>query len=1219
MTDLHFAEPQWVHLLWAVFVFLLLLVWLERRGSGLLSRFLSGPLQERLVRNASSARRSLRIVFLALTGCFLVLALMRPQWGLQFVTTPRAGAEIMVCLDVSRSMLAEDTAPNRLERAKAELRDLLAYLDGDQVGLIAFAGRAAVISPMTPDFGFLHIVLEQAGPHSVSRGGTRLEEPIRKAIAGFGAAGDVSRSILLITDGEDHDSFPLEAAKDAAERGIRILAIGFGDETGSEIMFSDPKTGVRSLLRDSDGKPVSSRLDGDLLREIALQTEGAYIPAGTGVLDLESIYDRHIAGLTRGMLDGRGRSVRNDAFQWAVLLGLLCLAAAVASTSAAFKNISLLSSKEGKGDFSNKGIAPSAVWIGALLLAAAISGTQPADAEEPPPAKENPVGAAATDGEKTAPDARGDAKGDAKGESKTENEKTKKAEKTEKEEKIDPRESYNQGLARLKADEADAAEKLLEEARTNAGTDGETRFRATYNLGWVEIKRADAALEAEPQQALTALQRAADWFREAVSLRSGHTESRHNLETVLRRAMELADSLAKRDERDIDTRLQELIKTQREFLGGLRQGVDLGGSDEDPNSAQQSRRIFRGLSARQLEALSEGEALSEQAGQEVAALRAKTEEERTPEDAMRETQLDNLLHYVHRARERMGQTRTRLRRLQAERAYRRASAALTELKRARDQLLDPVKRLDALLADGIELARTTALKSALEDGLSGLGQHQEQQAPAWLTEKYLTETQSGLAERTSEFHQGLSAGLAQDPAAKGQGQAGGKEISPEQEQFIEQLREAEPMIGEADKEFADALAALEAGRIKDAPEPQARALTKLTEARERFLDLRGLIELLYQDENRIDTLLKASPERDSQEIGEYVPAAVEAQQKNIQRAGRVRDTIKREMLKILTEEEAEEEEKAAGGAQQQPPDKDAAATQAQRQRLEMADKLHLQVEQQMAQARQDLEAAEKLLEDTDIGVAISGHALNTAGNSVTEALAAVEELRRLFFSVVEHLKETARQQQELNDETEEVRGLAEAREAEETAKALGPLAPRQGSLADRAGTINDALNQQAEHQAKESEKKQGQNQKPSPQPPQQNAQEAADTAERMRQAAEHVATAQTLMLEANTKMKDEPPGLDDIRKQQDEAMEKLLEAVALLEPPQQQDQQQDQQQQQEQQQDNKQGEQEKEQEQPKQTDDLRQLLQGVRDREAQRREDQEKNRPGSYEPVEKDW
>jgi len=413
-----FAEPGWGMLLWVVAAFATLLFWLERRGDTALSRWVAAPLVSRLVDRPSSSRRLIRIGLLAATCLLLVVALMRPQFGLHFVRTPRVGSEIMIALDVSRSMLAEDAAPNRLERAKADLRDLLPYLEGDEVGLIAFAGRATVLSPLTPDFGFLRLALDSAGPSSVARGGTSLAEPIRKAVAGFGGEGGVSRSILLITDGEDHDSFVKEAAKQAAERGIKILAIGFGDEGGSRIPVTDPDTGARSFVLDSNGKPVISRLDGALLRELARITDGAYVPAGTGVLDLKSIYSRHIAPLTRGRLDSKGRSIRNEGFQWAVLAALLCLLAAVLA---------------GGG----RGTATALAVVLCLVAAPAYA----------------------------------------------------------KESSAQLRKQYNAALSKLQGGDLDAAEEAFRNTREQAGTDGELRYRATYNLAWVEVRRADAKVK----------------------------------------------------------------------------------------------------------------------------------------------------------------------------------------------------------------------------------------------------------------------------------------------------------------------------------------------------------------------------------------------------------------------------------------------------------------------------------------------------------------------------------------------------------------------------------------------------------------------------------------------------------------------------------------------------------------------------------------------------
>ena len=335
MSQLVFEAPHYIHGLWLVAAIAGALWWLDRRLRRDTLEWIAPQLRARLIRSTTPAQRALRIVLLALAAAAMVTALMRPQWGYSTIITPRSGAQIMIALDVSRSMLAEDTVPNRLDRAKAEIRDLLNSLDGDQVGLIAFAGRATVLAPLTPDFRFVDLSLKDAIPGVTGRGGTRLEDPIRKASAGFGNAGHVSRSLILITDGEDHDSFPKAAAEQARDLGVRILAIGFGDEGGAPITITEPNTGARTQLRDDNGVVVQSRLDGDLLRELASITDGAYIPAGTGALDLESIYEAHIAPLTRGSIDGRERRIPNEVYQWPLLASMMFLFGALLSTYSA--------------------------------------------------------------------------------------------------------------------------------------------------------------------------------------------------------------------------------------------------------------------------------------------------------------------------------------------------------------------------------------------------------------------------------------------------------------------------------------------------------------------------------------------------------------------------------------------------------------------------------------------------------------------------------------------------------------------------------------------------------------------------------------------------------------------------------------------------------------------------------------------------------------------
>jgi uncharacterized protein YegL len=236
----------------------------------------------------------------------------------------------VIALDVSKSMLADDAAPTRLGRAKAEISDLIGQLDQHRLGLVAFAGRAAVLSPLTPDHGFFRMILRGASPTSVSRGGTRIGDAIRKSLSVLHESSAGSKMILLVTDGEDQDSFPEDAAKQAKQDGVRIVSVGFGSEKGSQITLVDPKSGVRTLLTDkATDRPVVSRLDGELLRKLAVDTEGAYVPAGVAALDLDSIVEQHIKPMVRDAAQVTERVVPIEQYPWFVLGALVCLFTAV--------------------------------------------------------------------------------------------------------------------------------------------------------------------------------------------------------------------------------------------------------------------------------------------------------------------------------------------------------------------------------------------------------------------------------------------------------------------------------------------------------------------------------------------------------------------------------------------------------------------------------------------------------------------------------------------------------------------------------------------------------------------------------------------------------------------------------------------------------------------------------------------------------------------------
>jgi Ca-activated chloride channel family protein len=329
LLDLHFVEVQRVHLLWAVLAFVVVIGVLELRARGAMSAFLSPAMQRRLTAQASLARTIGKLVLLLGALVMCVIALMRPQarGETETATVVDTSADVMFVLDVSRSMLAEDAAPNRLARAKAEIGELVGKLDDARVGMIAFAGRAVPVCPLTPDHAFFQTVLGTVDTRSAGRGGTRIGEAIKAAVRAF-PQGPGAKMIVLITDGDDQDKYSLDAAKIARDASIRIVAIGLGSEQGSQITLTDPQTGAKSLLMH-DGKPVISKLDGESLRKIALATEGVYVPAGTNAVDLKSIMQSYVLPIVRSAGDPARRIIPKELFPSQLFFALVFLLTAL--------------------------------------------------------------------------------------------------------------------------------------------------------------------------------------------------------------------------------------------------------------------------------------------------------------------------------------------------------------------------------------------------------------------------------------------------------------------------------------------------------------------------------------------------------------------------------------------------------------------------------------------------------------------------------------------------------------------------------------------------------------------------------------------------------------------------------------------------------------------------------------------------------------------------
>jgi Ca-activated chloride channel family protein len=280
------------------------------------------------INNAVSLRKQvLKAVLLILGFTCIVVALTEPKWNPQPQQIHRRGRDVAILLDTSRSMLAEDITPNRLERSKIAIQDLLEVLAGDRIAIITFAGNATVKCPLTQDYAFVRMALADISTESTSRGGTQIGDAIRKATEEvFDKQTREYKDAILITDGEDHDSFPVQAAQKVAKEGVRIIAIGLGDDTaGSRIPITGPD-GQKTFLKYK-GQEVWSKLDSDMLREVAYATEGGkYLSVAPGTtMDLGRLYKDLIASAESRELESTTMMKYDEKFQIFIGLAIMLL------------------------------------------------------------------------------------------------------------------------------------------------------------------------------------------------------------------------------------------------------------------------------------------------------------------------------------------------------------------------------------------------------------------------------------------------------------------------------------------------------------------------------------------------------------------------------------------------------------------------------------------------------------------------------------------------------------------------------------------------------------------------------------------------------------------------------------------------------------------------------------------------------------------------------
>lgn len=282
---IHFAQIEYLYLLLLIPLFFIGYAIIRRGRKNRVAKYGEADLVEKLTPASSKRKGWVKLVFFSLGFFFFIVGLSRPQLGATLKEQEVKGVEIMLALDVSNSMLAEDYSPNRLERAKLAISKLVDRLQGDRIGLVVFAGQSFVQLPITTDYVSAKIFLNTINNESVPVQGTAMGDAITTCIKSFTSQADNSKAIVLITDGENHEDDPAQAAKSAAEMGIRVFCVGVGSAEGKPI----PMNG--ELLKDKEGNIVVTRLDEATLRDVASAGNGVYVRAGNSEFGLNPIID----------------------------------------------------------------------------------------------------------------------------------------------------------------------------------------------------------------------------------------------------------------------------------------------------------------------------------------------------------------------------------------------------------------------------------------------------------------------------------------------------------------------------------------------------------------------------------------------------------------------------------------------------------------------------------------------------------------------------------------------------------------------------------------------------------------------------------------------------------------------------------------------------------------------------------------------------------------
>ena len=319
-----FFRTEMLFFIWVVPVLLLAFIYGMRRRQTILEQFAAASSLAVIAPSKNGTRRWVKAALLLAVVVYTAIALAGPQYGYRWQEINQRGVDIVIALDCSRSMTATDIQPNRLERAKREVYDLLALLQGDRVGLVAFAGTAFLQCPLTLDYDAFNLFLDTLSPDYLPVGGTDITAALETAANSFDPQSTTEKAVILITDGENTgNGDPLEAAQSLQDNAIKLFCIGIG--SGEGVPIPEAAGGFK---KDRSGQIVLSRLDETILKKMAVITGGTYVRSVAGDMDLDAIYtDEILRTMNAQALTSGRKQVWEDRFQWPLALALICLIA----------------------------------------------------------------------------------------------------------------------------------------------------------------------------------------------------------------------------------------------------------------------------------------------------------------------------------------------------------------------------------------------------------------------------------------------------------------------------------------------------------------------------------------------------------------------------------------------------------------------------------------------------------------------------------------------------------------------------------------------------------------------------------------------------------------------------------------------------------------------------------------------------------------------------